>query len=160
MPRKLIKEELHLFEDHLLRLDNEAKHLRFKNGGADNMIPGYVNRIKETHGDGDEILGKFHADTRVIGAVHVGIIRDTAELGFSVEYGFRGQGLGRLLFQKGAELARDMGAKQIYIDCFVFNKAMMALAKSFGMDIERDGQDAEAIVHLAEIYSQVKFLIK
>ena len=158
MPRLLLKEEIYLFEDHLLRLDKEAKILRFKNGAADNLIPGYVNNISKTAGRGDEILGKFHTNNKIIGAVHIGIIRDIAELGFSIEQEFRGKGIGRILFEKSAKLARAMGATRIYTDCFVFNKAMMALARSFGMTIEKDGQDAEAIIHLSEIYLQEKVI--
>ncbi len=156
MPRKLIKEELRFFQDHLLRLDQEAKRLRFKNGAADRLIPDYVKRIHLGHGKEDEVLGKFHVDSKIVGAVHIGIVRDIAELGFSVEEEFRGKGLGRVLFHRGAEAAKDMGAKQIYTDCFVFNKAMMGLARSFGMDIEKEGTDAEAVIHLSKIYSQGK----
>lgn len=152
MPRLLDNNEFYLFEDHLLRLDKDAKILRFKNGGADKLIPSYVQTIANRQED--KIIGKFHADGRIIGAVHISIIRDTAELGFSIEHGFRGQGLGRLLLQKGSELAKNMGAERIYTDCYVFNKAMIALAKAAGMSITKDGQDAEAIIHLSKMYVQ------
>lgn len=159
MLRRLEREELILFERHLLNLDKEAKRFRFKNGGAHSLIPTYVNSVRKGYYLTDHVIGKFEfddEDDRIIGAVHVGIVNDVAELAFSVDQEFRSMGIGRSLFERGIELAKQEGASAIFTDCYVFNHSMMALARKFGIKIQRDGEDAEALTFISEIYPSLE----
>jgi predicted N-acetyltransferase YhbS len=61
--------------------------------------------------EGEQLAGVAILDTKFIGPNH-----DLLQLKFlHVSYAFRGQGLGKLLFEKASEAARERGAKGLYV---------------------------------------------
>lgn len=126
------QEELPLLRDHLLRLDAESRHDRFQGFMDDGFIEGYAARCA---GDG----------TVVVAYVEDGVVRGAAELhpadpsldslpeiAFSVEAGFRRQGVGSILFERLVSEARWKGYRQLRITTGAQNLAMRALANKFG----------------------------
>ena len=137
--RRLWRSDLPLFRDHMLRLDENSRHLRFGGGVSDAFIKQYAEHC---FGKGDLVFGAFFghvlhgaAELRSNEAIwneqapadrHI-----HAEAAFSVEGAFRKRGLGEQLFRRVTEAARNHGVEVIEIVCMPENVAMRRLAAKF-----------------------------
>jgi RimJ/RimL family protein N-acetyltransferase len=68
------------------------------------------------------------------------------ELGITVEPNLRGYGLGSRLFEAGVRWASARGYERVFIYCLRENRAMQAIARKNGMEIEYEGSDSHAYV--------------
>jgi GNAT superfamily N-acetyltransferase len=126
------QEELPLLRDHLLRLDRESRHDRFRGFMDDGFIESYAAKCAD---DG----------TVIIAYIEDGVVRGAAELhppdrspdslpeiAFSVEACVRRQGVGSILFRKLIAEARFKGYRSLRVTTGAQNQAMRALAHKFG----------------------------
>jgi GNAT superfamily N-acetyltransferase len=137
--RRLWRSDQPAFRDHLLRLDETSRHLRYGGGVSDSFIRQYAEHC---FGRGDLVYGAF-LDGGLHGAAELrsneAIWTEQApfsrhihaEAAFSVEEAYRKRGLGEKLFRRITEAARNHGVEVIDIVCLPENVAMRRLAAKF-----------------------------
>ena len=129
--RTLTASELPKYRDHLLRLDEEDRRLRFGFPISDEAIQGHVRKIDMTK---DRILVQVDDDLQIIAAAHIAAgAQGTVELAFSVDSGWRGNGLGTQLFERALLWARNRGIRHAVIYFLFDNHTMRHLARQVGM---------------------------
>ncbi|MBK5927703.1 GNAT family N-acetyltransferase [Rhodobaculum claviforme] len=112
--------------EHLLRLDTEARRLRFFGSVSDAGIHAHVARAQP-------LALVVHApDGRVRGCaeVHPGGTPGSAEIAVSVEGPWRNQGVGAALTSAAHREARAAGLTDIRLTCLRQNTPMMHIARS------------------------------
>lgn len=128
------------YKEHLFRLSEKDRYLRFGTQITDEAISNYVDGISNR----DTILGVFENDM-LVGAVHIAFgDNDSAEVGISVDSDQRGKGYGSSLVANSISHARNRGRKYINTVCLTSNNWMINKCRSIGMTIVRDGSDAYA----------------
>ena len=131
--RKLSSADQHLFRDHLLRLDQDARRARFAMLASDAFLRCYA----ET---------SFSLGTVIHGYFAGGILRAVAELrplgdgmsaeaAFSVEPELQQTGIGTRLMELTLMAARNRGCHHILMNCLATNRAMQKLARRFTDDL-------------------------
>lgn len=144
--RTLTASELPKYRDHLLRLDEADRRLRFGFPISDQAIRDHVRKIDMAT---DRMLVQVDDELEIIGAVHIaagapGIV----EFAFSVDRQWRGQGLGAQLFERALLWARNRSLRHAVI-FFVFdNHAMRHLARQVGMAIHIEAGEGEGKLEL------------
>ena len=145
--------DLDAIEDHLLRLNQEDRYLRFFTFLSDEAIRGYVRRVLNlTEGRG---FGIFDGD-RLVAFAHVSRIEEvgirvTAELGISVNEDFRGQGLSTLLMDRGILYCRNNRINTLFMSCLRENRAMQHVARKAGLATYTNADEAFAELQLTEL---------
>jgi len=144
--RRLWRSDLPSFREHLLRLDETSRHMRFGGGVSDAFIAQYAEHC---FGKGDLVFGAF-LDRGLRGAAELrsneAIWTEQApfdrhihaEAAFSVEDAYRKRGLGEKLFRRITEAARNHGVEVIEIVCLAENIAMRRLAAKFKAEFTFD----------------------
>jgi GNAT superfamily N-acetyltransferase len=137
--RRLWPGDREAFRDHLLRLDPQSRHDRFSGGVSDDFLIDYAEKC---FGAGDYVFGAF-VDGELRGAGELRATdatwreaepfpqHPTAEAAFSVETGFRRQGIGEHLFKRILSAATNHGVGTIEILCQADNRPMQRLAAKF-----------------------------
>lgn len=132
--RHLHPEQGDLLLAHLMRLDGEARRLRFGNPVNDHFLERYASLA----------LG---ADALVKGLFVDGVLRGVAELrylsgsrseaegAFSIEPAFQGHGFGDRLFGRLIAAARNRGVRRLFLTCLRENRRMQAIATKHGADL-------------------------
>ena len=127
--RKLWPGESTKFRDHLLRLDKEARRLRFAHGVADSFLESYAARSGEMGG----IIFAAFVDGEVRAVSELRKLGDTwgreAEAAFSVERQYQDRGLGTDLMGRTIRAARNRGVHLLYMSCLAENARMQAIAR-------------------------------
>ena len=133
--RKLWPSESQAFRDHLLRLDKEARRMRFAHGVSDGFIEDYAARMCDM---GSIVFG-FFVDGQIHGAAELRKIGDTwgheAEAAFSVERDFQEKGVGTELMGRVIRSARNRGVHLLYMSCLAENGKMQAVARKHHADL-------------------------
>jgi GNAT superfamily N-acetyltransferase len=137
--RRLWPSDKEMFRDHLLRLDQSSRHLRFGGGMSDEFV---VHYAENCFGKGDLVYGAF-VDNKTIGAAELRSNQPIwseqapfargihAEAAFSVEESYRRRGIGEKLFKRILRAATNHGVETIEIVCLPENVGMQNLAKKF-----------------------------
>ena len=129
--RRLSVFDQEAFIQHLLRLDADSRRLRFGMIASDAFLLEYAKGCARWdvviygYFVGDILRGA--AEMRPLGAN----AQAEAEVAFSVENEFRGQGVGSVLFEKMVRAARNRGYTKLYMSCLSTNRAMQALARKY-----------------------------
>ena len=131
--------------EHFLQLDPTDRHLRFGASLNDDAVIHYVDNIDFER---DEIYAIADDAQIVLGAVHIAIAGQEAELGLSVLASIRGGGIGNALFERAVMRLRNRGVREVLVRCLSENAAIMHLARKHGMNIQFDGSDREARLEL------------
>lgn len=130
--------ELQKFRDHLLRLDDESRRLRFGMPVSDEFISEYAER---TSGMNSLVYGYFHGG-EMRGAAemrHIGeAFSADAEGAFSVETDFQNRGVGSELLGRLVRAARNRGISRLYMNCLAENRKMQRIAKKFEAELHFD----------------------
>jgi GNAT superfamily N-acetyltransferase len=135
------------FLAHLLRLGPKGRYSRFSMTMSDAAITAYAEQhFKETN----FYFGYFdRAGLRGVVEAHcMDRACLSAELAFSIELGWRGQGLGKSLFEHAMQEARKRGVRFLHIHCLAHNFAMLSLIRTFGGHVQIEDQDASALITL------------
>ena len=126
------------FTQHLLRLDSESRYLRFGMMTNDAFLNEYAKGCTRW----DVVIYGYFVSGILRGAAELrplsGIKSDEAEVAFSVETEWRGNGIGARLFEKLIRAARNRGYSKLYMSCLATNRPMQILAKKFAADITFD----------------------
>ncbi|CAA7623782.1 GNAT family N-acetyltransferase [Magnetospirillum sp. UT-4] len=142
--RKLGFHERPLYADHLKRLPDADRRFRF---AAAQVSDQWIDRYVAGIGADDLILAAFDGES-MLGAVHIAIAGEIAELGVSVDPTARSRGLGADLMARAVRWARNRFVLRAYTLCQSDNTAMVALARKLGMTVHRDCGTAEAYLPL------------
>jgi GNAT superfamily N-acetyltransferase len=126
---------------HFLSLPSTDRRLRFGTPVAAHIIARYVDRIDFAR---DAIFGVHGDDFRLAGVVHVALEAERAELGLSVLPAQRRRGVGRALFERAAEHARNRWISVLQMQYLSTNAAIMSLAHRLGMEVAFTGSETEA----------------
>lgn len=135
------------FLEHLLRLGPKGRYNRFAMSASDEVIATYVRQ----HFKPDNFtFGFFDAEClRGVVEAHCMDPHCTGvELAFSIELGWRGQGLGQILFERAVAEARKRGVKTLHIHCLAHNFAMVSLLRLFTHQITIEDNEAYAVITL------------
>jgi GNAT superfamily N-acetyltransferase len=137
--RRLWPADKEAFRDHLLKLDQRSRHLRFGGGMSDEFLARYAENC---FGKGDLLYGAF-ADRKLVGAAELrsnqAIWSEQAPFGrnihaeaaFSVDQAYRRRGVGEKLFKRILRAAANHGVETIEIVCLPENVGMQSLSKKF-----------------------------
>ena len=144
--RKLLAQETGLLKDHLLRLDEEARRLRFSHFVTPEIILAYADAID-------------WSQTWIVGAFEGQVLRGVAELrdcstaerragelSVTVEAGFQNQGVGTRLLEEALLVARNRGYGSLFLLCLPENQKMQRVARKFADHVAFKDGDVE--VHI------------
>jgi RimJ/RimL family protein N-acetyltransferase len=137
--------------EHLLKLGDEDRRLRFGTQTPNEIIEHYVSGLNFNE---DAVFGMFDADLQLVGMAHLAYLPAVkgqpraAEFGVSVLPEGRAQGLGTALLERSAVHSRNSNIQTLYVHCLANNKAMMHLAQKAGMKVEYAYGDADAYLKL------------
>ncbi|WP_340118127.1 GNAT family N-acetyltransferase [Pelagibius sp. 7325] len=149
--RKLLAHETAVLKDHLLRLDDDARRLRFGHIVAPAVILAYVDAIQW---DQTWIVGAFE------GSVLRGVaeLRDcgtpnpspnnpdsqkTGELSVTVEPAYQNHGIGTRLLEEALLIARNRGFTSLFLLCLPENVKMQHVARKFADRLTFQDGDVE-----------------
>lgn len=142
--RRLMNHERVSLALHLKGLNGRDRYLRFGRAGVtDQCIDTYVAGIAAD----DLILGAF-VGGQMVGAAHVVLVGDIAELAGSVDARYRSAGIGTELYDNVVVFARNRRVRKIVACWLPENKPMLALARRVGMEACHHDGDVETVIHL------------
>ena len=142
--RKLLPTESLLFRDHLLRLDQDSRRLRFANSVPDDYIATYAMKAADA---GSLVYGFFeNGHLRAAGELKraSAFWTQTAEAAFSVEGGYTNHGLASELMGLIIRSARNRGVKHLVLSCLAENSPMQAIARKYAGELQIDHGDVVA----------------
>ncbi len=157
--RKLFVTEYHNYRDHLLRLDDESRRMRFGMGVGDEFITGYAERLN----DMKSIVYAHMIEGEVRAAAELrplaGQMRGDAEAAFSVEKPFQDSGIGTELLGRVVRAARNRSITRVYMNCLAENRKMQKIAKKYDAILQFDhgdvvGQVAPSSAHYFSIWRE------
>ncbi|HRK24621.1 MAG TPA: GNAT family N-acetyltransferase [Beijerinckiaceae bacterium] len=122
------------YAQHLLRLDEATRYLRFGMPAKDQFLIDYANSCTLW----DVVIYGYFVDGILRGAAELrplGGDHNEGEAAFSVEAEFRGRGVGSQLFEKIVRAARNRSYQKLYMSCLATNRAMQALARRFAAEM-------------------------
>lgn len=137
--------------EHLLKLDDADRRLRFGTQTPDEVIQRYVEDLDFKR---DAVFGIFDVSLKLIGMAHLAYLPSkkgearSAEFGVSVLPEGRAKGMGTALLHRCAVHSRNTRVETLYVHCLSNNKAMMHLAQKAGMTVEYAYGDADAYLKL------------
>lgn len=133
--RRLSAFDHEAYTQHLLRLDEATRYLRFGMMASDDFLVEYSQGCSRW----DVVIYGYFVDGVMRGAAELrpldGDARGEAEAAFSVESQFRGKGVGTRLFEKLIRAAKNRNFQKLYMSCLATNRAMQALARHFAADM-------------------------
>ena len=133
--RKLLRSEIGLLSEHLLRLDADARARRFGHHVSDAFIDTYARKAADIGAVtfGYFIDGHVHAAAE-LKSPSLGDKR-TAEAAFSVERDYSNRGIATSLMGRIIRSARNRGVQHLVLTCLVENAKMRAIAAKYGADL-------------------------
>ncbi len=137
------------YRQHLLRLDEESKFLRFGYYIQDDTIHKLCDKF-EKNPKHHIIFVIEDNDLNVIGAGHISLENDELELAFSVEKAYQQQGMGSSLMKRCIEWCQNRGIKGGCMVCLSHNTAIKKLAGKHGILIN-DGGETLADIKIPEM---------
>jgi GNAT superfamily N-acetyltransferase len=129
--RVLRPDEIDGFCRHLCRLEGDCRRSRFGLSVPDAFLRDYSNRVDFAN---TAVFGCF-ADQEMRGACELRSLQSLwcgeAELAFSVEKAWRGQGIGTAMMAHAIRAARSLGIEHLYLSCHRHNRSMQCIAGKF-----------------------------
>jgi RimJ/RimL family protein N-acetyltransferase len=139
--RKLFVTEHHNYRDHLLRLDDESRRMRFGMGVDNEFIANYVTLLN----DMKSIVYAHMIDGEVCAAAELrplaGQMRGEAEAAFSVEKPYQDSGIGTELVGRIVRAARNRSISRVYMNCLAENRKMQRIARKFDAILQFEAGD-------------------
>jgi GNAT superfamily N-acetyltransferase len=146
--RKVSPLQRPLLRDHLLRLSEEERSLRFGGVASDALVAGHAGRLDfQLCG----IIG-FFDDGDIRGAVELhfdkAYLPRRAELAVTVEGAWQDRGIGTELIRRALISARNRGVRHLAMLCLVDNYRMRRIAGKLAADLRASEGDLEAEITL------------
>lgn len=133
--RELQVSQLHHFQWHLLRLEDGCRRSRFGSPTSDAFLRQYGEHVD---GANTVVFGCF-IDGHMRGTVELRALQPDwcrkAEIAFSVERPWQGQGIGKALMAAVISAARARGVEHLYLSCHALNRRMQRIAEDFAAKI-------------------------
>jgi GNAT superfamily N-acetyltransferase len=137
--RKLWPTEADKFRDHLLRLDDESRRMRFTHGVCDDVVDNYASRINQRMKGMGAIVYGYFCDNEIRAAAELHKVGATwsrhAEAAFSVEEPYQNKGIGTELMGRIIRAARNRSVEHLYISCLAENAKMQTIARKHAADL-------------------------
>ncbi len=146
--RLLAENNRQAFLKHLLALSPRDIRMRFGMTLGPQALENYVSNIDFKK---DVVLGIVDDDLDLIGAAHLSLSEDAAELGVSVLPICRGQGLGMTLVAHAVRYTQAQHIRKFYMHCLSENKQMMRIAKKLSMTLLINEDEVDSWLSLPEI---------
>jgi GNAT superfamily N-acetyltransferase len=147
--RVLRPSQLYQFQWHLLRLADASRRSRFGCPTSDAFLRAYGERVD---GANAVVLGCF-VDGHMRGAVELRSLDDEwcaeAEIAFSVEEQWQGQGIGKALMAAIMEAARARNVTRLHLSCHALNRRMQAIAEGAGAKMGFESCECLAEIEVA-----------
>lgn len=144
--RTLWSSERDEYLEHLQRLSQNCRRLRFHRTMSDDALALHADAAFENHA---HVIGWF-LDGELRGAAEVVVFDGPngpeAEAAFAVEEPFRGRGVGRELMHRASLYARNRNARALHIATERENRAMLRLAMGSGTKFEISGGEADGVL--------------
>ena len=136
--RRLWMADSQAFQDHLLRLDQASRRMRFGMGASDDFVSDYAARAIGMDGI---CYGSFvdHA-LRAVGELRPfgPLLPRQAEAAFSVEADYQDSGIGTQLMGRIILAARNRGIKTLHMNCLAENRRMQRIARKYDATLRFD----------------------
>ena len=136
--RKLWLSENEMFRGHLMRLDREARRLRFGVAVNNDFIADYVSHT----GDPKCLVYGYFVDGEMRAAAELRLLGDgspvDAEGAFSVEAAHQNQGIGTELLGRIIRAARNRNVSRLYMSCLAENRKMQRLCRKYEAELHFD----------------------
>lgn len=129
--RKLRDYDKPLLEEHLLRVGGDDRVMRFMGGVSDAYIRDHCSQI----GWPDTVVVGCFVDGRLRGAAEMWFDpagEKPCELALTVEHDFQSRGIGTELLRRALVVARNRGARSLYLACLPENRKMQHILRKFG----------------------------
>lgn len=137
--------------NHFLRLDSESRSSRFCSSISDENMTNYVNKIDFKNG----IFGLFNENLEIIGLGECVFFKDkdklTAEVAFTVEKEYQGNGLGNKLMKRVVQYANSRDVHELQMYCIRTNQAILHLAKKYKLVPQYEGTEISGVVKTPNI---------
>ena len=139
--RKLRPTETQKFQDHMLRLDEDSRRMRFGMVVDDTFINAYTARADLNH----HVIYGYFAGGEMHAAAELLPIGDDwgaeAEAAFSVEADYQDGGVGTALLGRIILAARNRGVDRLYMSCLQENHKAQRIARKYGAALHFDDGD-------------------
>ena len=143
--RRLVPEDAEELHDLHGRVSDDTLRLRFFSATRA-AAHQYVEHVLSA---ADTLAMVAEVDGHIVGLATAEPVRPrTSEIAFLVADDFRGQGLGTLLLEHLAALARDQGIRRFEADVLSENARMLSVFSDAGFDVSRRSDQGEVIVEL------------
>lgn len=144
--RKLLAQESAALKEHLLRLDEEDRRLRFGHFVTPEVILAYVDAIDWSR---TWIVGAFEGDIlRAVAELsdNGNAGRKTGEISVTVEADWQNHGIGTRLLEETLLIARNRGFQDLYLLCLPENQRMQRVARKFAEQVRFQDGDVEIYI--------------
>lgn len=138
---KLPQHEFHRYKEHLLKLDDESKYMRFGFIIKPEIIAELCDKWS-ANPDQHKIFVIEDENLDIIGVAHVSLEGDTPELAFSVLKEHQRKGLGNALMKRAIEYCQNKGVKHGYMVCLSTNDKIKRLARKNDILIKTEDGDS------------------
>lgn len=136
--------------EHFLRLDSESVYTRFCAPLKEEALTNYV---KKMNFEKDGIFGVFDIDLNIVGIGECVLEsqKDSAEVAFSVEKDYQGQGLGNKLMERVVRFAKSQNKHHLEMVCLRTNAVTVHLAQKHGLHIQSSYGESHAVIDMDEV---------
>ena len=147
--RRLLDSELDKYEQHLLALDDNSKHLRFAYRVTDAAIIKFMQTVKD-NAHLHKIFVIENSNLDVVGVGHISIADGNMELALSVLPAYQGKGYGHELMGRCLEWCRNRGITNGFMVCLQSNNTIKHLASKHGLKMTSEYGETTADIILPE----------
>jgi len=148
--RRLVPNQIAEYAEHLLKLEEQDRFLRFASNITDKQIMDFA---QQTNFYKDCVIAAFNKDLDIVGTVHVytdfskeGV--KVAEIAISVQKEYRGQKLAQKLIKRALNWCQNNNIKRIEAHWLNQNKAVNKLANTFGGNISVVSDERDAYLEI------------
>lgn len=138
---KLPKHEFNRYQEHLLKLDDESKYMRFGFMIKPETIADLCNRWSENSHQ-HKIFAIEDDNLNIVGVAHVSLEGEPPELAFSVLKEYQKQGMGDALMKRAIEYCQNKGIQHGYMVCLSTNDKIKRLARKNDILIKTEDGDS------------------
>lgn len=146
--RKLTPADADAYRDHLLRLSEDDRRLRFMGRVDDDGVRDHVAKLNWTKAI---IVGWFEEEgLRAAAELQLDrlLYPTEGEIAVTVDAGWQGRGMGKEVVRRAVQAARNRGAAALHMSCLPYNRKMQAIARRLGWTISFDADEAAARLDL------------
>jgi RimJ/RimL family protein N-acetyltransferase len=148
----LTKADRFAIAQHLTGLSLEDRHLRFFSALSDYAINTYVDKLDFYK---DRCFGVFDDTQHLVAFIHISMIEKLGsakqvDIGISVNKAHRGKGIAKALINRAIGFCKALNISLIYMCCLRENKTMQHIARSAGLKVSVDADEAYAELELKQ----------